>query len=268
MTLEQELTALLAGRTKHLGSRVCWLDETDSTNLVCRRMAEEGAPAGAVVLARAQNAGRGRRGRSFQSASDLGMYLSVMLRPEEDMQTLSNLTAWVAVAVCDGVERCTGVRPQIKWINDLILNGKKLGGILTELGLKDGAVDHVVVGIGLNVNHSREDFLPELRDMATSLSLELDDPPTLPELAAAIVLALDELVGRFPHDREEYLEKYRSGCITTGKQVQLITPASREEAESLYIDEEFRLVVRMSGGEERAVSAGEVSVRGMYGYAN
>ena len=268
MTLEQELTALLAGKTRHLGSRVCWLDEIDSTNLECRRLAEQGAESGAVVLARAQSAGRGRRGRSFQSEQDLGMYLSVMLRPEADMQTLSNLTAWVAVAVCDGVERCTGVRPQIKWINDIILNGKKLGGILTELGLKDGAVDHVVVGIGLNVNHTREDFLPELRDMATSLSQELDEPPALPRLAAAIVLALDEMLEHFPHDRDTCLEKYRAGCITTGKQVQLITPASREEGESLYIDEEFRLVVRMADGEERAVSAGEVSVRGMYGYTN
>ena len=267
MTLEQELTALLAGKTRHLGSRVCWLEEIDSTNLECRRLAEQGAQSGAVVLARAQSAGRGRRGRSFQSEQDLGMYLSVMLRPKEDMQTLSNLTAWVAVAVCDGVERATGVRPQIKWINDIILNGKKLGGILTELDLgKNGAIDHVVVGIGLNVNHSREDFLPELRDMATSLAQELDAPPALPELAAAIVLALDEMVEHFPHDREACLEKYRAGCITTGKQVQLITPASREEGESLYIDEEFRLVVRMADGEERCVSAGEVSVRGMYGY--
>ena len=268
MTLEQELTALLEGKTKYLGSRVCWLEEIDSTNLECRRLAEQGVESGTVVLARAQSAGRGRRGRSFQSEQDLGMYLSVMLRPEEDMQTLSNLTAWVAVAVCDGVERCTGVRPQIKWINDIILNGKKLGGILTELGLKDGAVDHVVVGIGLNVNHTREDFLPELRDMATSLSQELDEPPALPRLAAAIVLALDEMLEHFPHDRDACLEKYRAGCITTGKQIQLITPASREEGESLYIDEEFRLVVRMADGEERAVSAGEVSVRGMYGYTN
>ena len=268
MEFQQELTALLEGKTNCIGKKVLWLEETDSTNLVCRRMAEEGAPAGAVVLARAQSAGRGRRGRSFQSEQDLGMYLSVMLRPEADMQTLSNLTAWVAVAVCDGVERCTGVRPQIKWINDIILNGKKLGGILTELGLKDGAVDHVVVGIGLNVNHTREDFLPELRDMATSLALELEESPALPQLAAAIVLALDEMLEHFPHDRDACLEKYRAGCITTGKQIQLITPASREEGESLYIDEEFRLVVRMADGEERAVSAGEVSVRGMYGYTN
>lgn len=268
MTLEQELTALLEGKTKTVGNRVFWLEETDSTNLVCRRLAGEGMPEGAVVLARAQRAGRGRRGRNFQSTKDLGMYLSVLLRPVQDMQTLSNMTAWVAVAVCEGVEKVCGVRPQIKWINDIILNGKKLGGILTELGLEPGAgkIDHLVVGIGLNVNHSREDFEPELREMATSLSLELEEVPALPELAAEIVLALDRMYANFPDNRMEYLEHYRAGCITTGKQVQLITPASREEGEALTIDEQFRLVLRMADGEERAVSAGEVSVRGMYGY--
>jgi len=155
MDHQQELTALLEGKTKTVGKKVLWLEETDSTNLVCRRMAEQGEREGLAVLARAQSAGRGRRGRSFQSTKDLGMYLSVMLRPTQDMQTLSNMTAWVAVAVCRGVERACGVRPEIKWINDIILNGKKLGGILTELGLEEGRIDHLVVGIGINVNHSR-----------------------------------------------------------------------------------------------------------------
>jgi len=266
MDHQQELTALLEGKTKTVGKKVLWLEETDSTNLVCRRMAEQGEREGLAVLARAQSAGRGRRGRSFQSTKDLGMYLSVMLRPTQDMQTLSNMTAWVAVAVCRGVERACGVRPEIKWINDIILNGKKLGGILTELGLEEGRIDHLVVGIGINVNHSREDFDPELRDMATSLALEMEEPPALPVLAAHIIMALDEMYAGFPHNREEYLAEYRSGCVTTGKPVQIITPANREEARSLSIDEEFRLVVRMPDGSERALSAGEVSVRGMYGY--
>lgn len=266
MDHQQELTALLGEKVKTVGKKVLWLEETDSTNLVCRRMAEQGEAEGLAVLARAQSAGRGRRGRSFQSTKDLGMYLSVMLRPTQDMQTLSNMTAWVAVAVCRGVERACGVRPGIKWINDIILNGKKLGGILTELGLDGGKVDHLVVGIGINVNHTREDFDPELRDMATSLALEVEKLPSLPVLAAHIIMALDEMYAGFPHNREEYLEEYRKGCVTTGKPVQIITPASREEGESLAIDEEFRLVVRMPDGSERALSAGEVSVRGMYGY--
>ncbi len=262
----QRLTALLAGKTKYLGHKVLWLEETDSTNLVCRRMAAQGEAEGLVVLARSQSAGRGRRGRNFQSTEDLGLYLSVLLRPTQGMEELSTLTAWVAVAVCDGVERACGVRPEIKWINDLILKGKKLGGILTELGLKDGGLDHLVVGIGLNVNHTRADFEPELRDMATSLSMDVENCPDMPALAAQIILALDEMWGSFPHKLGDYLDKYRAGCITTGKQVQIITPASREEGESLAIDEEFRLIVRMPDGTRRALSAGEVSVRGMYGY--
>ena len=266
MEFQQELTALLEGKTNCIGKKVLWLEETDSTNLVCRRMAAEGEQEGLVVLAREQTAGRGRRGRNFQSTKDLGMYLSVLLRPKQDMEVLSNLTAWVAVAVCEGVERACGVRPEIKWINDIILKGKKLGGILTELGLAQGKIDHVVVGIGLNVNHVREDFEPELRDMATSLAQDGENLPSLPELAAHIVLALEEMYTGFPKNKGVYLEKYRAGCITTGKRVQLITPASREEGESLYIDDDFHLVVRMDDGSERTVSAGEVSVRGMYGY--
>lgn len=264
--MQEELKGLLAGKTKIIGKNVLWLEETDSTNLVCRRMAAQGEEEGLVVLARAQSAGRGRRGRSFQSTKDLGLYLSVLLRPVQDMQTLSNLTAWVAVAVCKGLEHACGIRAEIKWINDIILNGKKLGGILTELGLEQGKIDHVVVGIGINVNHTRADFDPELRDMATSLALDVEKLPALPDLAAHIVQALDEMYVGFPTNRAEYLEEYRARCITTGKQVQLITPASREDAQSLYIDEEFRLVVQMSDGSQRTVSAGEVSVRGMYGY--
>ena len=264
--MEERLKALLAGKTSCIGKKVLWLEEVDSTNLVCRCMAEQGAEEGLVVLAREQTAGRGRRGRTYQSSKDLGLYLSVMLRPKQDLAVLSNLTAWVAVAVCNGVERACGVRPEIKWINDIILKGKKLGGILTELGLVQGKIDHVVVGIGLNVNHAREEFDPELREMATSLALDVEKLPSLPELAAHIVLALEEMYAGFPHNKGAYLEQYRAGCITTGKPVQLITPASREEGESLYIDEDFHLVVRMADGEERTVSAGEVSVRGMYGY--
>ena len=266
MDFQQELTSLLEGKVNTIGTDILWMEETDSTNLVCRRMAAEGAQEGLAVLARAQSAGRGRRGRSFQSTKDLGLYLSVLLRPTQNMEALSNMTAWVAVAVCRGLARACGVKAEIKWINDIILNGKKLGGILTELGLEQGKVDHLVVGIGINVNHTREDFDPDLRDMATALAQTVENLPSMPAIAAEIITALDEMYAGFPHNRAEYLEDYRAACISTGKPVQIFTPSSREQGESLHIDEEFRLVVRLDSGEVRALSAGEVSVRGMYGY--
>lgn len=248
--------------------RVVWLDLIDSTNVECRRRAEEGAPHGLVIVAREQTAGRGRRGRSFQSSRDLGLYLSMLLRPREQSGELSDLTAWVAVAVCQAIETCCGRQVGIKWINDIILEGKKLGGILTEAGLKPGTgeIDHLVVGVGINLRHTREDFQPELRDMATSLTLELGEEIPAERVALELIRELDRLWQAFPAGKGDYLEAYRQRCITTGKQVQLITPASREEAFALEIDDSFRLVARLPHGELRTVSAGEVSVRGMYGY--
>ena len=265
--METKLKQLLQD-VNTVGREVRWLECIDSTNLECRRLAAEGAAEGLAILAREQTAGRGRRGRSFQSSKDIGLYLSVLLRPTEMTRELSNLTAWVAVAVCRAVKQACGVEPGIKWINDLILNGKKLGGILVELGLEPGTgkLDHLVVGIGLNVRHKREDFDPELRDMATSLELELGRGVDLPELAACLIRELDRMWNDFPAGKMAYLEEYRRACITTGQPVQLITPASREEARSLEIDEDFHLVVELPDGEIRKVSAGEVSVRGMYGY--
>ena len=181
---------------------------------------------------------------------------------------MSNFTAWVAVAVCDGIEACCGLRPQIKWTNDIILNGKKLVGILTELSLvsETNTLDYLVTGIGVNVNQDPEDFSQEVREMATSLSQALGHPVRRADLAAQIILALDRMYAGYPEDRAEYLKKYRAGCITTGRQVQLITPTARRQAFALEIDDDFNLVVEHYNGKRETISAGEVSVRGMYGY--
>ena len=251
-----------------IGSQLVCLDTIDSTNTECKRRAMDGAPEGLVVTAEEQTGGRGRRGRSFQSPRGTGLYLSALFRPELEPARVGDFTAWVAVAVCDGIEACCGVRPQIKWTNDIVLEGKKLVGILTELGLESetNTLDYMVTGIGVNVNQSPEDFSPEIRDMATSLSQILGRPVRRAELAAQIVLALDRMYAGYPEDRAEYLAKYRADCITTGHQVQLITPTARRQAFALEIDDDFNLVVELYNGKRETVSAGEVSVRGMYGY--
>ena len=263
---EGELSGPLSGCL--VGSELVCLDTIDSTNTECKRRAMVGAPEGLAIIADEQTGGRGRLGRTFQSPKGCGLYLSALLRPDLPPETVTDFTAWVAVAVCDGIEACCGVRPQIKWTNDIVLNGKKLVGILTELGLESetNSLQYLVTGIGVNVNHRPEDFQEDIRDMATSLAQQLGHPVRRAELAAAIVKALDKMYADFPHSKQEYLDKYRADCLTTGKHVQLITPVSRQEAEALSIDDEFRLVVRLPDGTEKALSAGEVSVRGMYGY--
>ena len=261
-----ELSGPLMGSL--VGSKLLCLDVIDSTNTECKRQAMAGASEGLVVMAEEQTGGRGRRGRGFQSPRGKGLYLSALFRPDLSPNLVSDFTAWVAVAVCDGIEACCGIRPQIKWTNDIVLNGKKLVGILTELGLESesNTLDYMVTGIGINVNHSPMDFSPEIRAMATSLSQILGHPVRRAELAAQVVLALNHMYASYPAEKDLYLEKYRAGCVTTGHQVQLITPTSRREAFAREIDNCFNLVVELPDGSTETISAGEVSVRGMYGY--
>ena len=263
---EGELAGPLSGC--HVGSRLICLDVIDSTNTECKRQAMAGAVEGLVVTAEEQTGGRGRRGRSFQSPRGKGLYLSALLRPRLEPAQVANFTAWVAVAVCDGIQAACGLRPQIKWTNDIVLNGRKLVGILTELGLESetNSLQYLVTGIGVNVNHTPEDFSPDIRDMAGSLAMELGHPVRRVELAAAIIRALDRMYRSFPQDKQKYLDQYRADCLTPGNRVQLVTPVSRQEAYAVEIDDQFRLVVELEDGTRKALSAGEVSVRGMYGY--
>ncbi len=260
----------LSGHLKDciLGSSLLCLDTIDSTNTECKRRAMTGAPHGLAILSEEQTGGRGRLGRSFQSPPSLGLYLSVLLRPQLPPQEVVDFTAWAAVAVCDGIEAACGVRPQIKWTNDIVLGRKKLCGILTELGLESesNSLQYLVTGIGINVNHKPEDFDEDIRSIATSLSQYLAKPIRRAALAAEILKSLDKMYAGFPHNKSEYLERYRADCMTPGNQVQLITPVSRQEAYAVAIDDEFRLVVEFPDGTQKALSAGEVSVRGMYGY--
>ena len=251
-----------------VGSRLLCLDSVDSTNTEAKRQAGLGAPEGLAVLSDHQTAGRGRSGRSFHSPAGHGLYLSILLRPCLPPEDVVNFTAWTAVAVCDGIQATCGVRPRIKWTNDLVLSGKKLGGILTELSIDQstGKLDYLVVGIGINVGHRQSDFPEELRSMATSLSLALGRPVDREELAAQLLLALDRMYAQFPSDKQAYLNHYRQDCLTVGNPVRLFTPSSSRDAFATGIDEEFRLLVEYPDGTTQAVSTGEVSVRGMYGY--
>ena len=161
--------------------------------------------------------------------------------------------------------------PQIKWTNDLVLHGKKFCGILTEASAngESDRVQYLVLGIGINVHQRPEDFSPDVRAMATSLSEERGCPVSRPALAAAEIEELDKLDQALRGGRaKEYLDAYRSRCVTLGREVQLLrADGSREHVTALDVDDQFGLVVRRDSGETAVIRSGEASVRGMYGYA-
>lgn len=251
-----------------VGSRVICLEVTDSTNNECKRLAAQGGESGLVVIAGEQTGGKGRRGRSFQSLPGKGLYLSVLLRPQVSLQEVSQLTAWCAVAVCRAVDSLTGLSCQIKWVNDPLLEGKKLCGILCELGLDDdGRLDYVVMGMGINVSQTQDDFGPELSQIATSLGQHMAAPPRRAEVAAALIGELNALWKAFPAGREAYLEEYRRRCVTTGREVKLLKGDQERTAFAERVNEDFTLHVRLPDGGAEDVFSGEVSVRGVEGYA-
>ncbi len=261
-----ELAGALDGCT--VGQNLICLDSVDSTNNYAKKLAGEGAPHGTVVLCDHQTGGRGRRGNSFLSPAGKGLYLSVLLRPELPPMDVIDLTAWIAVAVCDAVEQVTGERPGIKWTNDIILRRKKLCGILTEISLEgeSGDLHYVVAGIGINVSQSAEDFGEEVSRVAISLEQALGRRIRRADLAAALIRALDRLARDFPEKKAEYLERYRADCLTTGHEVRLIQKGQTRTAFAESIDDDFALVVRWSDGTRETITAGDVSVRGLLGY--
>lgn len=240
-------------------------DTVDSTNLVCKRLAAEGASDGTVVIARGQTAGRGRLGRSFQSAPGLGLYLSVLWRVDCAMETLMTLPALGAVAAAKAVERVCGAAPEIKWPNDLVLGGRKIGGILTESVLLDREAA-VVLGIGINVCHRAEDFDGEVGDIAASLSMMTGQDISTAALAAALMEELDTLRREVLARPQLWLAEYRSRCVTVGREVRIIAADTVRSARALDVDEGFGLQVCYEDGSVDTVRAGEVSVRGLYGY--
>lgn len=255
-------------RTEHIGRVLECYDSIDSTNNYLKREAPHIAD-GTAVVANEQTGGRGRLGRVFQSPPDTGIYLSVLLRPHLPPAKALNLTAFVAVAVCEGIEAATGLHPQIKWTNDIVLGGKKVCGILTEMSVEgeSGALQHIITGIGVNVSQQETDFPEELRPIAGSLAMAAEKPLSRGRIAAEIINALDRMYAAWLSGGGDYLRRYRERCLTVGRAVKLLrADGSEEQAEALAVQEDFSLLVRHPDGREEAVSSGEVSVRGLWGY--
>ena len=244
-----------------------YFEELDSTNDRLKIMARQGAPHGTVLIADRQTGGHGRLGRSFHSPGGVGIYLSILLRPDCAPADLMHLTCATAVAMCDAVEKATGLRPGIKWTNDLVHGRKKLGGILTELGLSPrGGVDYAIIGIGINCCQQQDDFAPDIQDIAASLTMVTEAKIDRSAVAAAMMEALWNMDQLLLTEKKAILDRYRADCITVGQEISVVRGDMVLYGKALNVDDEGALVVRYDNGTVEAVNSGEVSVRGMYGY--
>ncbi len=251
-----------------IGREIRCLPSVDSTNEEVKRLAAQGAPEGLVVISPLQTMGKGRSGRSFQSPQG-GLYTSILLRPQCSIGQLLQITAWSAVAFAQGIKEATGLDIGIKWTNDLVLGNKKLGGILTELGLEgeSGAINYVVVGIGINVAQQSHEFSPEVEAVATSLAQHLDSLPSYNAIATAMLKAFDQMYTAFPAAHDSYLQAYRNNCLTLGRPCRILRANQVvQEANAVDIDDDFGLIVAHEGGSRETLTSGEVSVRGLFGY--
>lgn len=259
----------ITNRGENMAFNIEYLDTIDSTNNYLKKLAEDGAPSGKTVVANCQTAGRGRRGREFMSIPDKGIYLSYLLRINDvSPKNCANLTAWVSVAVRNAIISAYGIDTQIKWVNDIVLNRKKVGGILTEISVdySTGNVSYIIIGIGLNVNHSVSDFPEELQGIASSFYAETGVMYDRTLLCEELIRALDRLSLDFPSAIESYLVPYRENCITLGNKIRIITPVDEKMGFALSIDDSFGLYVKLDSGEHTTIYSGDVSVRGYYGY--
>ena len=244
-----------------------WFDTIDSTNTEAKRLAAVGARHGTVLIAGHQTGGRGRMGRSFHSPAGLGIYLSVILRPDCSPAELMHLTCATAVSMCDAVDAAAGFRPGIKWTNDLVHGKRKLGGILTELSLNaDGTVNYAIIGIGINCRHTTADFPEELRDMAGSLSMVTGVSADTAKVAAAMIDALYSMDQCLLGEKAAIMDRYRADCVTIGQEVSVHRFEEVRHGTALGVDDAGGLTVRFEDGHTETVAAGEVSIRGMYGY--
>lgn len=243
-----------------------FFDEVDSTNNVIKKMAEEGANHGTVVVAESQSAGRGRIGRAWISPKGTGIWMSLLLRPMIKPESASMLTLVAALAVRGAIETMTGAACLIKWPNDLVLNGRKICGILTEMNAQVDRINYVVVGIGINVN--MESFPEELTNTASSLYIETGRKFTRRKIIDEFCKVFEKYYDVFlqTEDLSRLYEEY-NGCLANyNNQVKILDTKESYVGVSQGINQFGELIVMDESGKLQIVRSGEVSVRGIYGY--
>ncbi|MGQ9627581.1 MAG: biotin--[acetyl-CoA-carboxylase] ligase [Anaerolineae bacterium] len=246
-------------RTAAFGRNVISYRTVGSTNEEARRLAARGSPEGTLVIAEEQTAGRGRMGRKWLAPSGSSLLMSLVFRPSLAPNQAQRLTMICSLAICEAITKLTGIEAEIKWPNDILIRGKKVGGILTELGIQREKVEYAIVGIGLNVN-LRPDDLPEVSGPITSLSYELGHPVSRLELLQAILESIEARYKRLQKG-ESPKREWEERLSTLHKYITVTTPVEQVEGWAEEVDEDGTLILRLRDGRRRRIIAGDVTLR-------
>ncbi len=253
--------------TKWAGRKVYFHSETDSTNEDAKYLAEEGAEHGSLIVADVQTAGKGRRGRVWETAKGEAIAMSLLLRPSFSPDKASMLTLLMAISVAEVISQLhPELKVNIKWPNDVLVNDKKVCGILTEMNAEPDYIHHVVIGVGINVN--QREFPEELQETAISLAMAKGEKVERSALILGIMEYFEYYYGIFEQrlDVSDFVEIYDGYLINRNRQVRVLDPKGEYEGVAEGINDNGELIIHMTDGTLRRVSSGEVSVRGIYGY--
>ncbi len=252
--------------TEWAGHPVVFYDKLPSTNLQAKLDAEKGAVQGTLIVADMQTAGRGRRGRTWSSPAGTNVYFTLIIKPDFQVELASMVTLVMGLAVAEGIRETCGLEAGIKWPNDIVVNGKKVCGMLAEMSVERDFIHYVVIGVGINV--AQQEFAPEIAHVATSLWQECGYRVPRAELTANVMKAFESYYEIF---REKgslvgLMEKYNNLLVNQNREVRVLAPGAEFQGISRGINEMGELLVEREDGTVAKVYAGEVSVRGMYGY--
>lgn len=262
---EEEIASRL--HTKWMGKKICYFSRIDSTNQYAKRIGEEGAEDGTIVIADEQTAGKGRSGRHWVTPPKAAIAFTILLRPKLPPSRISMVTLVKGLAVCNAIRELYGLPVGIKWPNDVVIGGRKICGILTEMSAEMDGVHYIVIGTGINTNVTS--FPDEIRDVATSLQIQLGHPVDRAEVLVKVIELFEQYYDIFVKDGDlrNLQETYNKELLNLNERVRVLDPKGEYTGTALGIDPEGQLLVKRDDDSRMVrVWSGEVSVRGIYGY--
>ncbi|WMJ80107.1 biotin--[acetyl-CoA-carboxylase] ligase [Clostridium sp. MB40-C1] len=253
--------------TKYIGRNIVYLESVDSTNNEAKKLANKDVVEGTVVIAEEQIMGKGRLGRNFISPKYKGIWMSIILTPDINPMNVPKITQVAAASVIMGLKK-NGIKAFVKWPNDIVINGKKICGILTEMSGEINKVNYVIVGIGINVNVEEDEFTEEIRDIASSLKIQSGKTINRKEVVSSVLNYFEELYEEFvtKENIDTSIKICRESSILLGKEIKIIERNNKFLAKALNLSNEGRLIIQHSDGKVEEIMSGEVSVRGINGY--